>query len=195
MTARELDEAAGAVRGFGRRARDSAVAATIAAALAPASSLVSGVLAISVGVGAAALALRTILVIARRRLLVERLSLEPDAQAIDEVRCFAERLASPPGRAELARDIRSMLHDAVRPASRMRCLFLVDRVIAYARELDSIARDLLSPAICVDLVSVARCRWLLTEAADNPLYDRHVPEADLGVILHRIRAGMQAVPA
>jgi hypothetical protein len=162
--------------------------------MVPAAALLSNVLAVSVAIGAGTLALRMFAAVARRRLLVEQLSLEPDALAIPEVRSFAARLVSPHGRAELARDIRSMLRDAFRPASRLRCLFLVDRVIAHARELDSIARDLLSAGVRVDAVSAARCRWLLTQAANNPLYDRHLPDEDLGVILRGIRAGIQPAP-
>ena len=29
------------------------------------------------------------------------------------------------------------------------------------------------------------------QAANNPLYDRHLPDEDLGLILRRIRAGIQ----
>ena len=128
-----------------------------------------------------------------RPLCGRTLELEPEALAIPEVRAFVERLTTPHARARLAASFRSMVKDALKPASRLRCLFLVDRVAAYARELDAIAGDLCSPSIEVDPVAVARCRWLLTNAAENPLYDRRLPAEELGSILQRIRAGMQPV--
>jgi hypothetical protein len=51
--------------------------------------------------------------------------------------------------------------------------------------------DLCSPSVRIDPVSAARCRWLLANAAENPLYDRRLPAEELGSILQRIRTGMR----
>jgi hypothetical protein len=80
--------------------------------------------------------------------------------------------------------------DAITPRIGFRALYLADRVYRHARELDAIAHGLLSPSVRIDPIAVARCNWLLTQAAGNPLFDRRLPEEDLAVILRRIRAGM-----
>jgi hypothetical protein len=193
MTARELDEAAAEIRRRRRNALDCAIAAVGAAAIVPALLVLSGALAVSSAIGAALLAIRACVALARRRGLLERLVLDSAAQGIPEVEAFGARLVEPHARTRLARSIRSMLNDAFRPASRMHCLFLVDRVVAYARELEAIARDLCSPSVRVDPVSAARCHWLLTQAAENPLYDRALPSEQLGAILRAIRSGMVPV--
>ncbi len=129
-----------------------------------------------------------------RRFQIERLALDPAAYAIPEVTAFGSRLVAPRTRAQLAASIRSMLVESVetrrRSLSASAGLFLRDRVSRYSRELDGIARDLVSPAVSVQPVSVARCRWLLTHAAESPLYNSRIPQEDLGSALRRIRSGM-----
>jgi len=193
MTDRELETAAAEIRSRRRTALERFTAAFVSAALVPVALQLSGTLTVATGLGAAALAVLGALALTGRRSLLEQLSLEPEALAIPEVRAFGERLTTPRGRARLATAIRSMVKDAFRPRGPLGCLFLVDRVVAYAREFDAIARDLCSPAVEVDPVSAARCQWLLTNAADNPLYDRRLPAEELGSILRRIRAGMQPI--
>jgi hypothetical protein len=191
VTARELEIAAAEIRARRRTALERFVASVLAAALVPAALQLSGSLSFATGLGAAVLAALGAFALTGRRLLLERLALEPDALGIPEVKAFGERLTTPSARARLAGAIRSMVRDACQPASRLRCLFIVDRVATYARDLEAIARDLCSPAVRVDPVTAARCQWLLTNAAENPLYDRRLPAEDLGSILQRIRAGMQ----
>lgn len=191
MTARELETAAAEIRARRRTALERFVTSLVAAALVPVAFQLSGALSVATGLGAGVLAALGAFALTGRRLLLEQLALDPEALDIPEVRAFGERLTTPDARARLAAAIRSMVKDAFQPASRLRCLFLVDRVAAYARELDAIARDLCSPAVRIDPVTAARCRWLLTTAAENPLYDRRLPAEDLGSILHRISAGMQ----
>ena len=193
MTARELEEAQAEIRRRRRSALDCVLAAVGAAALAPALLTLSGALAVSAAIGAGLLVLRAAFAMVRRRGLLERLVLESGALVIPEVRTFAARLVAPSSRTRLAHSIRSMVRDAFRPASRLHCLFLVDRVAVYARELEAIARDLSSPSIRVEPASVARCHWLLTNAAENPLYDRALPSEQLGAILRTIRSGMVPV--
>ena len=61
----------------------------------------------------------------------------------------------------------------------------------HARELEALARDFRSPAVRVHPASIARCRRLLTEAAESPLYNSRLTEEDLDTILRRIRAGIK----
>ena len=195
MNARELEQNAVALRTRRRLAVESAPLALLAAALAPAAWVVAPSLGLALAVGAALQCLLAAAACVRRYLLLERLALEPDAHQLPEVRAFGARLVLPRRRARLARSIRTMVAEAFRPDGRFHALFLVDRVAVYARDLEAIARDLVSPSVAVDPVSVARCTWLLTQAAQNPLYDRRIPIEDLGSILRRIRAGMHPVTA
>jgi hypothetical protein len=48
----------------------------------------------------------------------------------------------------------------------------------------------MSPESCVQPVSLATCRRLLTMASDSPLYNENLPAVDLGSALFRIRAGI-----
>ena len=191
MTARDLETAATEIRARRSRGLQRWAVGLGAAALVPVALQLSPLLAVATGLGAVALVLLGALALVRRRLLLEQLALEPDALQIAEVQAYGARLTTPVARARLASSIQSMVRDAFRPASRLRCLFLVDRVAAHARELDAIASDLRSPTVRVDPVAAARCRWLLTNAHENPLYDRRLPEAELASLLRRIRAGME----
>ncbi len=183
MTARDLEDAASEIRARRSKAIECAAVSLAAGAALPLALALSAALAFAVGVGAVALGVRAAFVFGGRRLLLERLALESEALEIPEVRAYGNRLTSPDARARLARSMRSMVKEAFRPASRLHCLYLVDRVAAHARDLEAIARDLCSPGVRIDPVAAARCHWLLTHAAENPLYDRRIPEEDLGSIL------------
>jgi hypothetical protein len=161
--------------------------------LAPAAWLWSPRLGLAIAVGAAVQLVVASATYLSGRFLLERLATEPAAHAIPEVQAFATKLARPAARRRLARTIHSMLTEVTRPGKAFHALYLADRVRRYARELDAISRDLLSPSVRVEPVSMARCAWLLTQAAENPLFDRRLPAEDLGAMLHRIRAGMKPV--
>lgn len=193
MNAREIEEQANDIRSKRRRVVESVPLAAACAALAPVAWLWSSPLGIAVAVGGAVQIALAGGAFVSRRLLVERLAIEADAHAIPEVRAFGAKLVRPHERRKLARTICSMLAEVMSPGRRLQALYLADRVYRYARELDAIARDLLSPSVRVDPVSMARCNWLLTQAAENPLFDRRLPAEDLGAILRRIRAGMHPV--
>jgi hypothetical protein len=125
--------------------------------------------------------------VVRRRCRIEELALQPAAYAIPEVRAFGARLAAPRQREQLGRCLLSLVRGAFDPGA----LYLGDRVARYARELEGIARDLLSPRVRVQPVCAATCHWLLTHGAESPLYNPRLPAEDLGSILYRIRAGIQ----
>jgi hypothetical protein len=187
MIARAIDEAAKAIRDKRRRVIECLALGALCSLLAWAALGGSPRLALALAVGAGVEILLALFAFASRRGLISRLALEPDAYAIPEVESYGKALTQPRYRAQLAEGIRSMVRDAFRPGN----LYLGHRVARYRRELEALARDLISPAVRVHPVSVARCRRLLTEAAESPLYNPQLPEEELAVILRRIRAGMQ----
>jgi hypothetical protein len=87
----------------------------------------------------------------------------------------------------LAQGIRKMIAEAFRHDN----LYIGDRVARYARELEALARDLLAPGVRVHPASIARCRRLLTEGAESPLYNDRLPAEDVALVLRRIRAGIE----
>lgn len=194
MTARDLDGARDELQRRRRRAIESGalaiVAGCLAAALWPLTQplWIALVVGAVVEVGVAALSLGT------RRFEIQRLALDPDAYVLPEVTAFGSHLVRPRMRAQLAASISAMTSESSRARTRLSAsagLFLRDRVRQYTRELDGIARDLASPRVSVQPVSVARCHWLLTRAAESPLYNSRIPAEDLGFALRRIRSGMQ----
>ena len=191
MTARAIDEAHELLRRRRRRAVEAALLAVVCGVLAAIAWGWSFRLGLALGIGAGVEAAIAVWSFLARRELVEELAIEPAAHAIPDVREYARRLAAPRARRLTADSIRSMVAKAFRPDSRFTCYFLVDRVAVYRRELEGLARDLATPGTRVEPVAAARARWLLTHAADNPLFDRRVPEEDLGSLLVRIRAGIQ----
>jgi hypothetical protein len=186
VIARFLDEAAEKIRYKRQRALESAALAAGCALLA---WLVfdSAALALAFAVGAGFEVLVGAWSFVSRRELIARLALEPDAYEIPEVEAYGVHLARPRYRRVLAEGIRKMIREALRPDN----LYLGDRVLRYARELEAVARDLLTPGVRVHPAAVARCRRLLTEAADSPLYNAKLPAEDIPQILRRIRAGIQ----
>jgi hypothetical protein len=187
VTARQLDTAAEEIRGRRRRMIEAAALAAVTAALCAAASVLGSPLAVALGTGAAFEAAVALHALVARRTAIARLALDPAAYELEEVRRYGARLTRPRQRAVLAEGIRSMIRDAFNPSA----LYLGDRVVRYARELDGIARDLLAPGVRVHPVSVARCRALLTEAAESPLYNPKLPADDLAILLRRIRAGIE----
>jgi hypothetical protein len=195
MNARVLEDAREGLHRRRTRMIESSVLAVVTAGLAVATWSFSRSLGIALVAGAVvqiALASRAFVA---RRFQIQRLALDPAAYVLPEVTAFGSHLIQPRTRAQLAASIRSMVSESLetrrRSLSASAGLYLRDRVWRYSRELEGIARDLLSPAVKVQPVSVARCRWLLTQAAESPLYNSRIPQEDLGVALRRIRSGMQ----
>jgi hypothetical protein len=186
MDARSLEYEAEELRRKRRRSLESAVLTAVAGGLAPVAWQLEPRLGIAVCVGAALqLVLATWAFFSRRERL-EELAIDPAAYIIPDVKEFGMRVAAPRQRELLARGILSLIRDAVRPGN----LYLGDRVVRYGRELEAIARDLLSPTVRVQPTAAASCRWLLTHGADSPLYNPRLPAEDLGSWLYRIRAGI-----
>jgi hypothetical protein len=186
VIARHVDDAAEQIRHKRRRTLESAALAAACALLAWL-ALDSAALAVALGVGTGFEVLFAGWSLLSRRELIARLALEPDAYAIPEVEAYGVHLTRARHRRTLAQSIRKMIREALRPDS----LYLGDRVLRYARDLEAVARDLLTPNVRVHPVSVARCRRLLTEAAESPLYNPKLPAEEIPQILRRIRAGIQ----
>jgi hypothetical protein len=187
LIARALDDAAERIRDKRRRVFESVLLAAACGLLTWLALGPRPALAYSLAAGAAFEALVALWALLSRRGLIARLALEPDAYAIPEVEAYGASITRPRQLAILARGIRSMVRDALRPDS----LYLGDRVIRYARELEAVARDLVAPGARVHPSSVARCRRLLTEAAESPLYNPKLPAEDIPQIVRRIRAGIE----
>jgi hypothetical protein len=186
VIARALDEATDTIRHKRRRAFESTVLAAGCAVLAW-QALESASLALALAAGAGFELLVTAWSLLSRRELIARLALEPDAYTIPEVVAYGVHLTRPRYRRTLAQGIRKMVREALRPDA----LYLGDRVLHYARDLEAMARDLVLPNVRVHPASVARCRRLLTEAAESPLYNPKLPEEDIPQTVRRIRAGIQ----
>ena len=195
MNARTLDELSVGLQGRRRYAIQSLCLAAAAGALAAILWTTSTMLALALAAGAAVELVLVAVAIVGRRWLIEQLALEPEAYALPEVKAFGAHLLEPRASARLAASIRSMLAENARLERRRvvasSVYYLRGRVAHYSRELEAIAADLLSPAVLVQPVSIARCRWLLTQAAESPLYNPRIPVEDLGVALRRIRDGME----
>ena len=187
MDARSLDDAADRIRAKRRRLVESLALAGGSALLVWPALANDGRLAVAWAVGATFEAVAAGWFALSRRGLIERLSLDPDAYALPEVQAYGRRLVDLRRRRVLAQGIRKMTREALRPGS----LYLGDRVVRHARELETLARDLAAPGTRVHPASVARCRQLLTEAAESPLYNPRLPADDIPQILRRIRAGME----
>ncbi len=194
MDARTIDELGVGLRSRRRRAIESLGLAGATVALAAAVWSVSTPLAIALAAGAVVEIVLFLAAFVGRRTLIEQLALDPSAYALPEVEAFGSRLVEPKARARLAASIRSMLDDNAKSEGRRvvaAVYYLRGRVARYSRELEAIAAALLSPAVRVQPVSAARCRWLLTQAAESPLYNPRIPAEDLGVALRRISDGLQ----
>jgi hypothetical protein len=186
VIARSIDEAAESISQKRRQAFESVGLAVLCGLLALAAFGTSARLSCALMAGAAFELVLSVVSLVSRRSLIARLSLEPDAYCIPEVAAYGRALTKPRKRAQLADGFRTMVRDALRPGT----LYLPDRVLRHARELEALARDLRSPAVRVHPASVARCRRLLTEAAESPLYNPRLSEEDLEAILRRIRSGI-----
>jgi len=122
----------------------------------------------------------------KRHFLIERLTLDRDAYAIEAVRSRGRRLTSRRARKRLSQSLRTLPADA---SQRTSCV-PPDRVAAFAADIDEIARELEQPETDVDPVSAAACLRLLTHGADSPLLNPDLPIEDLRAALMRIRGGI-----
>lgn len=188
MTSAAVEGAARALEHRERRARAGSRVAAAAAALAALAVPVSTPLAIAFLLGAAVETSLCALAHSRRRTLVARLALEPDAYVIPAVREYGAHLVGPRQRERMGR----WLVEVVDDAGHFDSLYLADRVAEYAGQIRAVAAELMAPGARVQPVSAATCRRLLTVATESPLYNPHLPAVDLRSTLFRIHAGISA---
>jgi len=175
----ELEEHRGRMRGR------ALVAACAALAAAPC-ALVSPRLALVMGVAAGSAALLAACSFLRLRGLVRELALDPDAYLIADVRRYGARMVEPRQRRRLARSLLRLRADAAAPQS----LVVRSRVARCWPELEALARELASPEHTVEPTSAVACYELLTNSISSPLYNPLLPDDELTVNLHHIRAGI-----
>jgi hypothetical protein len=184
MTDREVEQAAAKlarvrVQGWRLRAGAATLVLAACAARGAAPPLAVAFLAL-----AALIAGSDLVRAARLRTMVERLALEPAAYAIDAVRQFGARAASPSQCQLLATRLRDILAHATE-------LPLVpERIAAYQSQIEELSARLGRPGARLGAPEAVACRRLLTRCADSALYNRRIPAEDLGAALRRIAAGI-----
>jgi len=141
-------------------------------------------LAVPLFVGASFVALRAMVAYVRRQLLIEDLALDSEALAIEDVRRFALRAASPKSRAVLATSIRRMLE-----ASDGR----VTGVEASRAELEELADALDDGRLALELTEAARLHKLASEGWP-PLYDPGASSVAARARLRHILSGFHRPP-
>ncbi|MGZ4171434.1 MAG: hypothetical protein ACXVSE_09775 [Solirubrobacteraceae bacterium] len=186
MNAREVETAAADVERSLHRAQHCVIAAGVVAVIAGGAAPLFPGFAIALGVGAALeLCLAAVLWLSRRE-RIERLALEPSAYAIPAVARFGARVCALRERRRLAAFIDAVIHERGHPLE----LHLVSRAGRYAQLLETLARELASPAARVEPAVAVACRRLLTRPVESPLYNPNLPAEDLRALLLRIRAGI-----
>ncbi len=183
MDVRSIEEAD---RQLERRRWDSfaktALALGVGALAAP-----TGLLRVALAIGAAFGIALALVSAVRRRWLIERLALDPDAYVIAEVRRYGRRLTSRRKRERLSRSLRSVVADPWRCGP---CI-PPGRLEAFAGDLEELARELEDTRFEVQPVTAAGCRHLLSDAVESPLLNPEVPVEELRAALWRIRSGIR----
>jgi hypothetical protein len=187
MTARQLDRAAARLDGLRNQRRSRLAVGAAAAAAAAIALIVSNALAISVGIGVAAMVTLAVSDTFRRRELLARLALNPNAYVVPDVKRYGDRLTVPRGRRRLAKALERVIIHAGTPYS----YCIGDRVHKFRRELETLAALLRSPETRVEPTSVAHCWRLLTRAAESPLYNWELPADELGFQVRQIQLGIR----
>jgi hypothetical protein len=188
VTDRELEDAALDLASRWRSARAAALVATLCAVLAVLAAPLALPVGISLTAGAAAGALVAFVHVRARRKAVARLALEPTAYVLSEVSQYGSRFTAPDTRRRLAAWLREIVRDV------NMCQFswcLTDRVARHARQLESLADDLLAfQQAPIRPASAVACHRLLTCAAESPLYNPAIPDEELDATIARIRRGI-----
>jgi Zn-dependent alcohol dehydrogenase len=186
MNARDVEMAAAAVDRSRNHARSCLITGGVVATIAVAALPVSSVFAIALAVGGAVQVSVAVLLWLSRRERIERLALDPSAYTIPDVARFGARVCALRERRRLAAFIDAVVNERGHPLE----LHLVVRVGRYAQQLETLARELASPAAHFEPAIAVACRRLLTRPVESPLYNPNLPEEDLRAVLLRIRAGI-----
>jgi hypothetical protein len=190
MTSREVDTAASQLEQIQQQRRARLLLSVPAAGLAAGALVLSNTLAISLVCGLACLLLLALADTVRRRELLARLALNPNAYSVPEVRRYGTSLVVLSGRRRVAAALERVLANAGTPGS----YYLADRVHKCRHEIRELAEALRAPGTRAEPTSVALCWRLLRSAAESPLYNWHLPADDLPVAVRQIRACIRRSP-
>ena len=186
MNARAVEAAAAELERKRRRGLEGGALGGLVAVAAGAGAAVSPRVALLLGVAATLQVSIAVYALLRRRALIGRLALEPAAYAIPEVERFGSRVSGEHERVRLAGWISSLVQEPEQPTA----FTLPERVRQFARELESLARDFVSPSVRVQHASAVAARRLLTHPVSSPLYNPDLTTEDLAAALFRIRSGI-----
>jgi len=179
MHARGVERRRDELRGLRTRVVEGLVLAPTVFAGALVASHVYPPLAVPLFIGASSVALRAMIAYIRRQLLIEDLALDSEALAIDDVRRFALRAASPKSRAALARSIRRMLEASDGQ---------VEGVEANRAELGELADALEDERLELELTEAVRLHKLDAEGW-LPFYEPGASAVDARARLRHILSG------
>lgn len=186
MHAREVEDAR---LDLSRRRRRTAEAAMLLAAAGVGAVVVlpfAPALALALAVGAGFEILVGAAALCGYRDRVSKLALDPAAYVLAEVERYGRRVAGQGQCARLSAWISEILMDSHVPGN----IYLADRVLRCAHELEALARDLMCPGARIEPASAVACKRLLTCAVESPLYNPRLPADELRITVHRIRAGI-----
>jgi hypothetical protein len=188
VNAREVERAAADLDRSMQRVRRWLVAGAVVAALAGVAVSFSRGFAIALAVGSVLQVSVAVVLWLYRRERIERLALDPAAYAIPAVAQCGARACALRERRRLASVIYGVVHERGNPLE----LHLVIRTSHCASQLETLARELASPAARVEPPLAVACRRLITRPVESPLYNPNLPEEDLRALLLRIRTGISS---
>jgi hypothetical protein len=188
VNARDVERAGADVERSMHRVRRCLVAGGVVAAIAGAAVSFSPRFAVALSVGCVLLLSIAVALWLSRIERIERLALDPAAYAIPAVARYGARACALRERRRLASVIQAMVCERGHPLD----LHLVIRASRYAPQLETLARELASPATQVQPPMAVACRRLITRPVESPLYNPNLPEEDLRALLLRIRAGISS---
>jgi hypothetical protein len=186
VNARDVESAGVDVERSVHRVRRLLVGSAGVGALAGAAVPIAPGFAIALAVGSVLQASIAVVLWLCRRERVERLALDPAAYVIPAVARFGAQACALRERQRLASVIQAVVHEDGHPLE----LHLVIRASRYAPQLETLARELASPAARVEPPTAVACRRLITRPVESPLYNPNLPEEDLRALLLRIHAGI-----
>jgi hypothetical protein len=186
MYARAVDDAAARLRELRREGCGDLGLAALALVVAVVAAEVLPELALPLFLGGLVVGALGMRALWRRWDLVERLSGEPDAYVIAEVRAYASREASIDRRQSYAALIRSYLP---RPG-----VAGEPRIVAAAPELEALATELEDGTLALDPAAAVACMRLVTCLEDSPLLNLRQPPENLLARVRQIRTGFTPLP-
>jgi hypothetical protein len=181
MLARTVDEASTRLRELRHAEWEDLGLAAVALGLSLAATAVYPPLALPLFLGGLAVGMLGIRAMWLRWDLVDRLSGEPDAYAIAEIRSHAEREATMGRRRTYAGLIRATLEEQS----------LAGVATAAAEELAALAAQLEDETLELDPAAAVACMRLLTDIDTSPLLNSSLPPDELRSRVARIRAGFR----